>query len=158
MDASNHHYTAKEELVSLGTPLHEDLHPKQGPYRSPTDWLALLPPEVETRRRRHTDISQDLRYKIPPPTGDLECIEAPDRIPDLILHHETHEALFWAGHGIAPDLIYARGVPNNPSPDPNALDRKTCNLILIEIRFCQDFGCQKRLQEKTAKYAPLVAE
>ncbi len=31
-----------------------------------------------------------------------------------------------------------------------------CTLILIEIRFCQDFGCNKRLLEKTAKYAPLI--
>ena len=56
-----------------------------------------------------------------------------------------------------PDLIYAKGVPDTPSPDPKTFDRKKCNLIIIEIGFCQDFGCQKRLQEKTAKYAPLVA-
>ena len=31
-----------------------------------------------------------------------------------------------------------------------------CNLIPIEIGFCRDLGCYKRLQEKTAKYAPLV--
>ena len=30
-------------------------------------------------------------------------------------------------------------------------------MIIIEIGICQDFGCHKRLQEKTAKYAPLVA-
>ena len=32
-----------------------------------------------------------------------------------------------------------------------------CTLILIEIGFCQDFGCHKRLLVKTAKYAPLIA-
>jgi hypothetical protein len=66
------------------------------------------------------------------------------------------EALFRAGHGTAPDLIYAGGVPNTPSPEPITFDRKKCNLILIEIGFCQDFGCQKRLQEKTDKYTLLV--
>ncbi len=40
--------------------------------------------------------------------------------------------------------------------DPTTFDRKQCNLIVIEIGCCQDFGCDKRLQKKTAKYAPLV--
>jgi hypothetical protein len=31
-----------------------------------------------------------------------------------------------------------------------------CNIIIIEVGFCQDFGCHKRLQEKTAKYSPFV--
>jgi hypothetical protein len=70
---------------------------------------------------------------------------------------ETQEALFRAGHCTAPDLIYARGVQDTPSPDPRTFNRKKCNLILLEIRFCQDFGCQKRLQGKTSKYTPLVA-
>jgi len=138
------------------TPLREDLNPEQVPDQSPTYWLEPLPPDVETRRRRHTDISQDPRYEIHTPTGNSECIETPTRIPDLIPPHETKEALLRAGHGTAPDLIYARGVPDTPSPDPNTLDRKKCNLILIEIGFCQDFEFQKRIQEKTAKYTPLV--
>jgi hypothetical protein len=65
-------------------------------------------------------------------------------------------AFFAAGHGTAPDLIYARGVPDNPEPDPTTIDRKACNLILIEVGLCRDFGCHERLQEKTTKYAPLV--
>ena len=75
---------------------------------------------------------------------------------DWILPLETHETLFRAGHGTAPDLIYARGVPDTPSLDPSTLDRTKCNLVLIEVEFCQDCGCHKRLQEKTAKYAPLA--
>ena len=65
--------------------------------------------------------------------------------------------LFEAGHGTAPDLIYARGVPDSPDPDPNAFDRKQCSLIVIEIGFCRDFGCVEKLEEKTSKYAPLLA-
>ena len=52
-----------------------------------------------------------------------------------------------------PDLIHAIGLPDTPSPDLTTLDRKRCNLIIIEIGFCQD----KRLHEKIAKYTPLVA-
>ena len=55
-----------------------------------------------------------------------------------------------------PDLLYARRVPDTPLPDPSTTDRKNCNLSIIEFGFCQEFGCHKRLQEKTAKYAPLV--
>jgi len=69
---------------------------------------------------------------------------------------ETQETLFLGGYGTAPDRIYARGVSNTPSPDPNTFDRKKCSLILIEVGFCNDFGCHKRLQEKTTKYVPLV--
>ena len=64
--------------------------------------------------------------------------------------------LFAAGHGTAPDLIYARGVPDSPSPDPTTFDRKQCTLIIIEIGFCRDFGCVEKLEEKTSKYAPLL--
>ncbi len=64
--------------------------------------------------------------------------------------------LFAAGHGTAPDLIYARGVPDSPSPDPTSFDRKQCTLIIIEIGFCRDLGCVEKLEEKTSKYAPLL--
>jgi hypothetical protein len=49
--------------------------------------------------------------------------------------------LFDAGHGTSPDLIYARGVPNTPSPDPTSFDQKQCTLIIVEIGFCRDLGC-----------------
>ena len=86
------------------------------------------------------DVSQDPRYDILTPTCDAECVEAPARLPEWIFPLETQETLFRAGHGTAPDLIYARGVPDTPSPDPSTFDRKKCNLIIIEIGFCQDFG------------------
>ena len=65
--------------------------------------------------------------------------------------------LFDAGHGTAPDLIYARGVPNTPSPDPNSFDRKQCTLIIVEIGFCMDLGCDAKFDKKTEKYSPLIA-
>jgi hypothetical protein len=64
--------------------------------------------------------------------------------------------LFEAGHGTAPDLIYARGVADFSSPDPISFDRKQCTLIIIEIGFCRDVGCVEKLEEKTSKYAPLL--
>ena len=67
--------------------------------------------------------------------GDAECIATPSRIPDWTLSQETQTALFTAGHETAPNLIYAREVPDTPAPDPSTFDRKKCNLILIEIGF-----------------------
>ena len=86
----------------------------------------------------------------------MDCTTAPARISDWILPLETQDALFAAGHGTAPDLIYARGVPDTPDPDPRTFDRKNCNLILNEVFFCRDFGCHERCQEKTTKYIPLI--
>jgi hypothetical protein len=65
--------------------------------------------------------------------------------------------LFEAGHGTAPDLIYARWVPYTPSPDPISFNRKQCTLILVEIGFCRDLGCDIKFDKKTEKYSPLIA-
>ena len=65
--------------------------------------------------------------------------------------------LFEAGHGTAPDLVYARGVPDTPSPNPPAFDKKMCSLIIVEIGFCRDIGCEDKIEEKNMKYAPLMA-
>jgi hypothetical protein len=37
--------------------------------------------------------------------------------------------------GAAPDIIYARGVLVDPSPDPTSFDRKDCSLVLFKIGF-----------------------
>jgi hypothetical protein len=116
-----------------------------------------LPPENGVaQHRRHVDVTQDPRYAQDTRAGDQECTTAPSRIPEWILPLEVQDSLFSAGHGTAPDLIYARGVPDSPKPDPTTFDRKKCNLLLVEIVFCRDFGCDKRQREKTTKYAPLV--
>jgi hypothetical protein len=65
---------------------------------------------------------------------------------------------FEAGHGTAPDLIYAKGVPDTPSPDPTSFNRKQCTLILVEIGFCRDLGYDIKFDEKTEKYSPLIAD
>ncbi len=65
--------------------------------------------------------------------------------------------MFEAGHGTTPDLIYARGVPDTPSPDPTSFDRKHCTLIIIEIGFYRDLGCDVKFDEKTEKYSSLIA-
>ncbi len=56
-----------------------------------------------------------------------------------------------------PDLIYARGVPDSPSPDPTTFNKRLCTLIIIGVRFCRDLGCDTKLEAKTAKYAPVIA-
>jgi hypothetical protein len=62
-----------------------------------------------------------------------------------------------AGVGAAPDIIYARIAPADPTPDLDSFDRKDdCSLILFEIGFCRDLGCHDKLAKKTEKYHPLL--
>ena len=95
------------------------------------DWLEPIPPLEPERPRRHTDVSQDPRYKTKTSTkDDEECITAPDRFPEWILPKEAQDALYKAGHSTAPDLIYAKGIPNTLSPDRGAFDRKSATSSL----------------------------
>jgi hypothetical protein len=64
---------------------------------------------------------------------------------------------FKAGHGTAPYLIYARRVPNAPSPDPTSFDNKQCTLFIIEIGFCRDLDCDIKFEKKTEKSSPFMA-
>ena len=89
----------------------------------PHDWFSPILTKEEVSIRRRTDVSQDPRYihwGLSASIGDEECITAPRRLPDWILPQEITQMLFAAGHGTAPDLIYARGVPDSPSPDPTS--------------------------------------
>ena len=61
-----------------------------------------------------------------------------------------------AGVGAAPDIIYPRGVPTDPTPDLDFFDRNDCSLILFEIGFCKDLGCHDKLAKKTEKYHLLL--
>ncbi len=50
-----------------------------------------------------------------------------------------------------------KGYPTPPSPDPTTFNKKFYTLIIIEIGFCRDLGCNTKLEAKTAKYALLLA-
>jgi len=146
--------------IELLSPTSED--PDLSPTTETTshDWLAPLPTTEEIRRWRHTDVSQDPKCNhrgLSAAAGDAECTASPSRIPDWVISHEETQMMFEAGHGTAPDLIYARGVPDTPSPDPTSFDRKQCTLIIVEIGFCRDLGCDTKFDKKTDKYSPLIA-
>ena len=119
---------------------------------TPHDWFAPLPTTEEIRRRRHTDVSLDPSYNhrgLSAATGDAECTATPSRIPEWVLPHAETQMLSEAGHGTTPDLIYARGVPNTPSLDPTSFNKMQCTLIIVEIGFYMDLGCDVNLDEKT---------
>ncbi len=65
--------------------------------------------------------------------------------------------LFDGKHGTAPDLIYARGVQYTSSPDPTSFNKMQCTIIIVEIGFCRDLGCDIKFDENTDKYSPLIA-
>jgi len=126
----------------------------------PHDWFAPLPTSEDIRRRRHTDVSQDPKYNhsgLSAADGDAECTAAPRRILDWFLPQGKTHIPFEAGHGKAPYLIYARGVPDTPSPNQTSFDKNKCTLIIVEIGFRMDLGCDIKFEKKNEKYSPLLA-
>ncbi len=93
-DTCNQNQTTDKELSSILTPTQEENHTTEGTHQPLRVWLEPLPPEVETRHRRHIDVSQDPRYDRVATASDSEWIEAPTRIPECIQPLETQEALF----------------------------------------------------------------
>ena len=85
---------------------------------------------------------------------DEEGAVAPRYIPAWALPQEDLDNLMAAGAGAAPDIVYARGVPADPSSD--AFNKKDCSLILSEVGFYRDLGCHKKYTQKTDKYLPLL--
>ena len=80
---------------------------------------------------------------------DEEGVATPRYIPARVLPQEDLDSLMAARAGVAPGIIYARGVPVNPSPDPASFDRKDFSLILFEIGLC-------RATKKIEKYYLLL--
>ena len=74
----------------------------------------------------------------------------------MVPPQEDLDSLRAAGAGAAPCIIYARGVPADPSPDHASFDRKNCFLILFEIGLCSDLGLHEKRSMKTEKYHPLL--
>jgi hypothetical protein len=54
---------------------------------------------------------------------DAECTAAPNRIPSWVFPPEEAHALFEAGHGPAPDLIYARSIPDTAHHGESTTDK-----------------------------------
>ena len=118
------------------------------------NWLDPMPRNDVTRIRSHTDVSRDPRYTLQGPDAvecNAECTSAPIRIPPWVLPAEEIQALVEEGHGIAPDLIYAKEVPDTPDPGQINFDKKSCTLVLVETSFSRDPGCEKKHAEKTEK-------
>ncbi len=83
------------------------------------------------------------------------------RLPGTFRHgyyvpQEDPDNLMACGAGAAPDIIYARGVPADPSPEIDSFNSSGCSLILFEIGLCRDLGCQNKLRKKNDNYNPLV--
>jgi hypothetical protein len=91
-------------------------------------------------------------------SSDSEAVSAPSYIPPWVLSSTQIDNLRRQGQGVTPDLVYARGVPNVPNPDPSSFDKATCSLLLIEVGFGSDLNLKTKLEEKTSKYQPLMDE
>jgi hypothetical protein len=123
-------------------------------------WLDPLPSLEATRSIRHTDVSHDPAYvhqNLTSSDYDVECKAAPSQIPSCIIPQEETLARCEECNGTAPDIIYARGVPDTTHPVITNVDKKLCNLNFTEIEISRNLGCDKKHAEKTEKYFSLVA-
>jgi hypothetical protein len=159
MDAGTKHQTTDEDIADLTlTSDEQDLTTQTPPPN--TDWLSNPPLTPFTpQRNRRVDVSIDTKTLLIQGEGekyDEEGTKAPRYIPAWVLPQEDLDSLRAAGAGVAPDIIYARGVPADPTPEIDSFNRKDCSLLLFEIGFCRDLGCHKKRQEKTDKYNPLL--
>ena len=131
-----------------GSRLRIDTHPRRRfPIRTatfaPTTPLGPdNPPQgrsIEPTSRVHPNLGHNTPYTIP-----IRPLKIAELCVGLV-------------NGLEAFLKVGFNVTSYTWADPSTFDRKQCILIIFELGFCQDFGCHKRLQEKTAKYAPLVA-
>jgi hypothetical protein len=95
---------------------------------------------------------------VPTDASQLNTTTTPSYLPNWVLPQRTSDLLRYHNHGVAPDLVYARGVPNIPNPDPASIDKSSCSLLLIEIGFSSDLNLKAKLADKTTKYQPLLNE
>ena len=152
-DTGSHPRTTRvslEALLSATTTEDSDL----GNSNTPRNWLEPLPLKEETCHKRHTDVSRDMRNTdmgFSAAEGDAECTEAPTRIPPWVLPPNETKKLFEDGHGTAPNIIYAKIIPATPDPDLNNVNKMRFTLILVEVEFCRNLGCDNKLTEKTEK-------
>jgi len=54
-------------------------------------------------------------------------------------------------------LFMQIGVLDSHSPDPTSFNKTRCTLILVEVGFYRDFGCDTKIAKKTMTYSPLIA-
>ncbi len=98
----------------------------------------MKPDTPPPRRNRRVDVSIDtktLSTQGAATIHDEEGAVAPRYIPEWVLPKKDLDSLREAGAGAAPDIIYAIGVPADPSSDWDAFDRKDCSLIVFEAGF-----------------------
>jgi hypothetical protein len=93
-DTGTQHQTTADSLVTLSfSPgQHVSSEEEDNPPDENTplqDWLDIPSPHYN-RHKRHTDVSQELRYtlgNLAATQGDAECTATPRRIPEWILSH-----------------------------------------------------------------------
>ena len=95
---------------------------------------------------------------IPTDETHLNPTTTPSYLPNWVLPQHSSDLLRQHNHGVAPDLVYARGVPNLPNLDPTSIDKSSCSLLLIEVGFSSDLNLKSKLADKTSKYQPLLKE
>ena len=80
-------------------------------------------------------------------TNGSPCLDT-CQLPKVFSHDELKVLIIKEGLGVAPDLIYAQGIPEKFSQDAIPINKKTCTLLIEEVRFCKDLGCSEKIHGK----------
>ena len=117
-------------------------------------------PELPRPRVPHCrDLKDDAQVVQAGVVQGNQGIDAPRFIPERVPSEAVLDDLRETGHGVAPDLIYAKGVPDIPSPSSGVdFDKRAYSLLIFEVGFCADLSCHIKRNEKAGKYAPLLAK
>ena len=160
MDARTKHQTTDEDLSDPNTRSpHTQSDLTLSSSNNIAEWIAPAGSPTKLHRNSRVDVSIDtktLPTQGEAETWDKEGVVAPRNIPALVLPQEDLDNLMAAGAGAAPDIIYARGVPVDPSSDLDSFNRKDYSVDLFEIGLCKDLSSQDKLTKKIEKYHPLL--
>ena len=120
------------------------------------DAAAATPPAGPHRRCDPSLCIQDCLPSLRSYAPLAECASAPRYLNEWVLPLGEKQRLISEGAGLAPDIVYARGVPNLTPPPLHSYTPRQCSLLLVEVGFRQDLRLQTKEQLKLGKYEALV--
>ncbi len=108
-DAGSYPLASQISLETLYSAHTTKANKDDGALHTPQDWLDPIPSTADTRRRRHTDVSQDPRYIHQDHSAsdyDAECTTTPKQLIPWVLSQESSIAI------ITSYMFFSRGECN----------------------------------------------
>ncbi len=87
--------------------------------------LDILDPTLfdTPSHRGYSDVTIDVKPALNQTHQSDDPTKAPSHLPHWVLPKSALDRLRQQKHGVTPDILYARGVPNSTAPDLTLLDK-----------------------------------